>query len=103
MSPELKAFYANYQAWLDKGATWYKPYDRHAGLCENLDTFCDSLKFDEEKKNTLQVELSKQFTDAGLSAFYPFNKNGWQFDDLSDAGMHHENKKRNQWVKDHAT
>jgi len=89
-SKELTQFYQEYKAWLDTGAPQDKPFRRDRGLCNNMDLY---MNFD----TNVYIELSDQFSKAGLDNVFPFDEcDAYMLDDNC-----HLNPKRIQWVTDH--
>jgi len=103
MSEELKQFYREYANWLNDGAPEHTSFRRFDGLC-----ICLIRWLSENKKiSTITYEMSRQFVNAGLSEDFPFNSadRNDRMNSYSSEVMRHTsylNKKRRQWVFDHA-
>ena len=81
MSPELKQFYKDMQAWIDEGCYCPDQYDTNfpntiRGLCDNLDYWTKQHNIAVKDFTKLRYELQTQFEAAGLHKLYPFNCDG---------------------------
>lgn len=97
-STELTKFYRAYAKWLDSGAPHWQPFARSAGLCVNLENYCNG---DEDVYSGLWEEMRLQFSEAGLHTGYPFDNKKTHFKDVTNKLMH-LNQKRIDWVRSHA-
>lgn len=96
MSKLLKEFYVAYWNWLNCGAPDEEPFQRHIGLCTNLEWWCTNNNHPNED---LVPELIKQFRSAGLSMGYPFGVLEYKKDMKNET--QHLNPLRIKWVEEH--
>ena len=100
MSPQLQQFYKEIQQWISSGCPTHPRFVKHHGLCLNLWWWSS-------KSDTLDMELTQQFQQAGLNPILPFNR---CFDNASLPSYEEEvvqetifqNEKRLAWVTQHA-
>lgn len=95
MSPKLKAFYKDLQAWIDGGMQTHQ-FRQDRGLCSNLVAiYCREMPY--EARDEVYLELEAQFKDAGLDDDFPFN-NG-DLDEFTNEHKRYENPARLAWVQ----
>lgn len=103
MSDELKAFYIALYQWLTKSsyAKRRNQYDFSvvAGICGNLNKYCESLGISDHIHKSLIQELQKSFKDAGLDDNYPFNDGSYI--SYRDEYSKYDNTDRFNWIKKH--
>ena len=96
MSPELKQFHKDLQAWIDNGCTDSLSFRRHEGLCYNVWFWAYFRKLDGWE---LRRELKSSFKNAGLDEEIPFNV---RVDDFNEEENCYTNKARLEWIHQHA-
>lgn len=96
MSPKLKSFYKNMQAWISGGMQTHQ-FRQDRGLCSNLvAVYCREMPY--EARDEVYLELEAQFKDAGrLNDDFPFN-NG-DLEEFTDEHKRYENPARLAWVQ----
>lgn len=91
ISPELRAFLADWLAWVERGAPDGELYSRDYGLCDNA-SYCN-----EAKPAAIRLSLVDAFAADGLDDLYPFG--GYEFAQAEDTYTMHEDKNRLAWVR----
>lgn len=101
----LTTFYRDLQAWINEGCPVENDHHfrKDRGLCANLDKWCMfDYEMSHEHSLALDKELEEQFIEAGLNAYYPFNKaNRIFFKEECDNWTMFENPERLAWIKNH--
>ena len=103
----LTQFYQAYAAWLDDGALDNVVFSRAHGLCTNLMRWCTVTDQEIRILRDLHRELGDQFFQARMSELVPFNKDIVHYHiEQGDGGLRqaacHLNRKRIEWVMQHA-
>lgn len=103
-SKTLEDFYTAYAKWLMRGAKEGNVFSRTQGLCNNLYRWlvAAGLTTDWSVQHICQVEMTKQFMDAGLCTLSPFNADLRQYIQESRNKDCHLNELRLKWVAEHA-
>lgn len=97
MSPELKRFYVELQAWIDGGCPNNGGFAPYYGLCSNLGQWSERRGYITSR---LRYELDNQFRYAGLDKKYP-----WGYESYNERQIHrsmYECPHRLAWIKEHA-
>ena len=95
MSPKLKSFYKDLQAWITSGMQTPQ-FRQDRGLCRNLVAiYCREMPY--EARDEVYLELEAQFKDAGLNDDFPFN-NG-DLEEFTNEHKRYENPARLAWVQ----
>jgi len=95
MSPTLKAFYKDMQAWITSGMQTHQ-FRQDRGLCSNVVAiYCREMP--RKARDEVFFELEAQFKDAGLNDDFPFN-NG-DLNEFTDEHKRYENPARLAWVQ----
>lgn len=95
MSPKLKSFYKDLQAWIDGGMQTHQ-FRQDRGLCSNLVAiYCREMPY--EARDEVYLELEAQFKDAGLNGDFPFN-NG-DLEEFKNEHKRYTNPARLAWVQ----
>lgn len=104
-SPELTEFYRVYYAWVMTMmyGSQINPFGfkTNTGLCGALRTFCKGKDFTADQYRKMDDEMTIQFKEAGLSWLFPFD-DGLSYSVANAENTMHLNKKRMNWVKEHA-
>lgn len=105
MSPELKAFYKDLQAWIENPETSSFKFVADYGICDNLSfwVFAQPQPY-ETWRLALQLkgELIFSFPSSGLDTCLPFDTSLADFKRASKANTLYKNKARLDWIAHHA-
>jgi len=94
MSPTLKSFYKDMQAWITSGMQTHQ-FRQDRGLCSNLVAiYCREMP--RKARDEVFFELLDQFKDAGLNDDFPFNGDPEEF---TNEHKRYENPARLAWVQ----
>ena len=104
MSPELKQFYKDLQAWIEEGLPEDPIFDQRDSVYDNLWywAFCVEtcpLELRAELSHNLTYELRLSFEKAGLDTYVPFNTSLWKFYTEQNK---YANKARLEWIRKQA-
>lgn len=99
MSPFLKEFYIDLDAWVKGGMNVCHPvFCRDVGICNNLSFYS---RYHNQNAVLYRDELRFQFTGAGLDADFPFNSSRTEYSADIRAAATYKNPKRLAWIEEH--
>lgn len=90
ISPELRAYLADWLAWTERGATEGKPYSRRFGVCGAMDS-CPGKHLSREMGWVLQAQFGKRH-------LFPFGGHEESAREYSEAAKH-LSPRRLTWVR----
>lgn len=99
MSPQLKQFYRDLQAWIEGGQPHSGGLVKCAGLCFNLNMWAERNNV---AATQILQELQAQFIVRGLLDDYPFDASDKAYEQAAKNDEIYKNPARIAWIKEHA-